>query len=379
MTIKRILVVISLWYAFPLIPLTKTEERLRPDERIVDWERVRNKIKNPPDWWVTLIGSMLVPFKKQDFTPQALDRSQSMMSMPARFTIKKGLVDGRILKKFVAYDIWKETRFDIIDDVLKMLVKYRCIVNDVDFLLDMADVRRGNFPVPVFMFAQAKTSHGIILMPDAQNFAFLFNRSMTEKLNKARAQYSWQSKKPIIFWRGIPHDAQVTSRPPLACPRSKLVAMSKQYDFIDAGFNDYYSQHIRQHRELENVFGRASYAAPADQLQYKYLVAIDGVTVPFSGLVWPLMSNSVVLKQDSDDVQWFHHMIKPYEHYVPVKKDMSDLPHLFNWLCAHDDQVQKISQNAQAFASSYLTLEDHLAYLAVLINTYAVSQNLLGP
>ena len=62
-----------------------------------------------------------------------------------------------------------------------------------------------------------------------------------------------------------------------------------------------------------------------EQLQYKYLIAVDGWAAPWERVPAVLASNSLLLKQESPFVEWFYDLMIPGVHYVPVKYDLSDL------------------------------------------------------
>ncbi len=63
----------------------------------------------------------------------------------------------------------------------------------------------------------------------------------------------------------------------------------------------------------------------------------------YCGYQWRLLSNSLALKQESDEIQWFYIALKPYEHYIPIKNDMSDLLEIIEWARKNDDKCKKIS------------------------------------
>lgn len=62
------------------------------------------------------------------------------------------------------------------------------------------------------------------------------------------------------------------------------------------------------------------YACP----QYKYQISIDG-TVAAYRLPYLLAGSGVVLKQDSPYYEFFYHNLEPFVHYIPFKRDLSDL------------------------------------------------------
>ena len=47
---------------------------------------------------------------------------------------------------------------------------------------------------------------------------------------------------------------------------------------------------------------------------------------------------------------FFHDEMKPYEHYVPVKMDLSDLREKFDWAEAHPEEAQRIAKAATELA-----------------------------
>ena len=57
----------------------------------------------------------------------------------------------------------------------------------------------------------------------------------------------------------------------------------------------------------------------------------------------------------------------PFEHYIPVKEDLSDLIERLDWAEANPEEVQKIAENAQSFAREKLTRKAALSYLTETI------------
>ena len=74
-------------------------------------------------------------------------------------------------------------------------------------------------------------------------------------------------------------------------------------------------------------------------MQYKYQITIDG-TVAAYRLPYLLAGNSVVLKQDSYYYEHFYKELKPYEHYVPFKRDLSNLLEQIQWSKDNDEKVR---------------------------------------
>ena len=74
-------------------------------------------------------------------------------------------------------------------------------------------------------------------------------------------------------------------------------------------------------------------------LQHKYQLNIDG-TVAAYRFPYLLAGDSLVLKQDSNYYEHFYKDLKPFEHYVPFKRDLSDLLEKIQWAKDHDEEVR---------------------------------------
>jgi hypothetical protein len=56
-------------------------------------------------------------------------------------------------------------------------------------------------------------------------------------------------------------------------------------------------------------------------------------------------------------------LMKPYEHYVPIAYDLSDLVAKVEWLQKNDAEAKRIAANGKKLAMERMRLEDHLCYV----------------
>jgi hypothetical protein len=87
-----------------------------------------------------------------------------------------------------------------------------------------------------------------------------------------------------------------------------------------------------------------------------------------------MLSNSVLVKQESKKIQWYYSALKPYVNYVPLKHDLTDIFKQITWMKEHDDKLKEISINAQNFASNNLMPEHIDAHVVILLNEYSKLQ-----
>lgn len=100
-------------------------------------------------------------------------------------------------------------------------------------------------------------------------------------------------------------------------------------------------------------------------LQYRYQINMDG-TVAAYRFPYLLAGGSLVFKQDSVYYEHFYSNLKPWKHYVPFKRDLSDLVSRIKWAINNDVEARKIAQNGRKYAEDNLLPQDVICYHAVL-------------
>ena len=179
----------------------------------------------------------------------------------------------------------------------------------------------------------------------------------------------WSSKISKAIWRGSTtgQDSIVSDRSLRKYTRFQLVSIAqKRQDLIDAGFTSVVQYALKNKQKFDLKMSPSM--TQEEQSMYKYIVIADGNSGTYS-FYWVLASGSVPLKQDSDYIQYFEEKefgLSEYIHYVPIKKDFSDLFEKIMWLQLNDDKAYEISRNAMKFAQEHFTynsLKDQLINL----------------
>ena len=86
----------------------------------------------------------------------------------------------------------------------------------------------------------------------------------------------------------------------------------------------------------------------------KFAIDIDGQTNTWSNLIIRLHFGCCFLKVESHKNyrQWYYDRLRPWEHYVPVRSDQSDLLEKIDWVRSNDDEARMIASRGQALARS---------------------------
>ncbi|MGJ3243249.1 MAG: glycosyl transferase family 90 [Opitutales bacterium] len=90
-----------------------------------------------------------------------------------------------------------------------------------------------------------------------------------------------------------------------------------------------------------------------EQLRNKFLISLEGNDVS-SGLKWMLASNSVVLMCKPTVESWLMEgRLRPFEHFIPIKPDFSDLEEQVDWALANERKCLEIAKCANAYMEPF--------------------------
>jgi hypothetical protein len=94
------------------------------------------------------------------------------------------------------------------------------------------------------------------------------------------------------------------------------------------------------------------------ELVEKYAFLIDVEGYGYSGRLKHLLwSRRPLLLVDRPHKEYFFEFLKEWEHYIPVKRDLSDLLLKMKWLLQNQEKAQIIANNALEFSKIHLTRE----------------------
>jgi len=106
-----------------------------------------------------------------------------------------------------------------------------------------------------------------------------------------------------------------------------------------------------------NINDSINYISIPDLVK-KYSVLIDiegaGYSARLKTLLW---SHRPLLIVDRPYKEYFFEFLEEWVHYIPVKRDMSDLVKKTNWCLSNYDKALRIAENAYQFSKKYLTRE----------------------
>jgi hypothetical protein len=161
-----------------------------------------------------------------------------------------------------------------------------------------------------------------LLLPEAHYLCGFYYRPLLVRLRLKRVR--WEAKRNRAIFAGRDHGPATDG----ATLRRRLGSLVASEDLpVDVHLG-------------EAIPHRA-------QLGYKYLFDVDGWVRTWDAWAWKLASGSVVLSPASDWTTFFTEPFAPWEHFVPVARDFSDLEQRLEWCVVHDDECRELARRAR--------------------------------
>lgn len=210
-------------------------------------------------------------------------------------------------------------------------------------------------------FSPSTNRSDIVPIPDP--FFFSSRAFAPERKRGERGKLAWADRSDDITWRGTSSGIGTfdpvlgAQHPNLAAQRLELILAARHVPGVDVGLANYRRDELRpellvQTGVLKQPIDESSWASR------KFAIDVDGQTNTWSNLIIRMLLGCCVLKLDSKYGfrQWYYDRLKPWEHYVPVRADASDLGERVEWVRSNDAQAAQIAANGQRFARA-LTFE----------------------
>ena len=194
----------------------------------------------------------------------------------------------------------------------------------------------------IFTFAKQLNDPSAVAVVD---FTYIENDGYKNRIlqNIDQKFVNWRDKKNMCIWRGNLVNGSV-------------------YNFFDIDNKDnlnprQYFKKLYDENKINNMNYSNEYTTIYDQMEYKYILDIDGWSSTWEGTLWKLYSGSVLLKQKSVWKQWYYDELIEWTHYIPVNNDFSNLNEIIEWCIKNDEKCKQISLNGRKFVIEKLNWE----------------------
>lgn len=200
-------------------------------------------------------------------------------------------------------------------------------------------------------------SQYVIFEPE---FKFIRDNGFRDIIHKVRQRSTgnYLDKVPKVMWRGSGYSPQWGAH---YSARFNLSLASKAYPWCDIGMSTAVT--VDQDTWFDDQ-GVSKPAVPEESwVNYRGIMDVDGTTNA-GGLYWRLASGTAIFKVESNWTCSFIEKMKPWEHFIPVKEDMSDLGNVTKIVTIDSFALllQNIANNAYKLSLEF-TLEKELEHL----------------
>jgi hypothetical protein len=216
------------------------------------------------------------------------------------------------------------------------------------------------------------SSHpGSILVPDCDFFSTEGYRNLREYA--AASPRAWQDRDPTLVWRGsttgkgqIVSPSMQPDNPDLRL-RTRLCLALRGVPGTDVRLAAVVQSKDpagdRAALEVAGLLG--SRVEEATWGARRYALDIDGNSNAWSNLFTRMLLGCCVIKVASPlgFRQWYYDRLHPWEHYVPVAADLSDLLEQIEWCRTHERECAAIAAAGAALAAR-MTYEGEMAAAA---------------
>ncbi|XP_072013889.1 protein O-glucosyltransferase 2-like isoform X2 [Amphiura filiformis] len=274
------------------------------------------------------------------------------------------IVDNTIYRKTHG----EHVGFKMFSDAFLTSLARKVRLPDAEFFINLGDwplEKRAatDSPLPILSWCGSDETRDIV-MPTydvTESTLETMGRVSLDLLSvQANTGPKWENKTEQGFWRG--RDSRQE--------RLDLVKLSKKKpELIDAALTNFFF--FKQDDELYGP--KVKHISFFDFFKYKYQINIDG-TVAAYRLPYLLAADSVVFKHDSIYYEHFYNQLKPWVHYIPFSKDLTDLEERLVWAMEHDEEAQTIAENARTYVRENLLANKIFCYYHQLIKEYAARQ-----
>jgi len=211
-------------------------------------------------------------------------------------------------------------------------------------------------PIPQFGFQKRREDPGILVpyssywLQDPEDFQIQANK---------REDADWTKKKDTLFWRGTTTGGIYTLDNWREMQRTKAVLSCLNdpvlRNMCDIKFYRFAAKQTDNATRVEMMkeIGELGEKMPLlDQMQYKFVFAMDG-NGPCSGRFEQFAAGtSLIVKPESEHIEFFHSGLRPNVHYLSVKEDLSDLTSQIAWALDHQEEAQQMVRNMQKYSRS---------------------------
>ncbi|KAJ7158012.1 glycosyl transferase family 90-domain-containing protein [Mycena crocata] len=219
---------------------------------------------------------------------------------------------------------------------------------------------------PVLSMTKISPCFADILVPSE----FYYSDSNWTPHYKYTNNIAWENKIPKLYWRGMTSGGWVYDDNYHAFPRFRVVDIGRSHqDIMDVAFSAFHESLCGERCDGDKI--KAEYnitggSFPREDV-YRYKFAFDTDGNSFSGRYLGLLRSGSLVFKSTVFEEYFNDWLRPFQHYIPVLPDLSDLVDKIKWAIEHDAEAHAIQQAGKAFADYVITDAQNDCYFSAVL------------
>ncbi|KAJ7043289.1 glycosyl transferase family 90-domain-containing protein [Mycena alexandri] len=252
------------------------------------------------------------------------------------------------------------------------------VLNPVDDIAFLSSSSNSDFTTdlwPLLSMTKISPCFSDILFPSV---SYYDQSSLSGKFAHTN-DFVWEDKKPILYWRGTSNGGHIYGQNYRHFPRFRLIELARNHsELIDARMTAFAETLCTTDCDRDGIIEEYNIEGPPapkeEVYRFKYLLDVDGNT--FSGRYLDLLrSGSLVFKSTAFE-EYFSDWLRPYEHYIPVRPDLSDLAAKVEWARQNDAEARVIQARGMEFAQRVISDKQNSCYFSAVLLEWAQLQSL---
>lgn len=147
-------------------------------------------------------------------------------------------------------------------------------------------------------------------------------------------------------------------------------------DLFDIAFTKVRSKNDQGEDQMKGAPVAGSSMPFVDLQKYKYILNAGSNQDWAERLRSLLFMNSAVILHQAETMEFFYPLLEPWKHFIPTNLMFTDLVRNVKWALLHEPEVQKVVENMNTFADTYITERSMKMYWKLAMFEYAVRQRL---
>lgn len=190
-------------------------------------------------------------------------------------------------------------------------------------------------------FCNAPPGLGVKLMPT------IYDLRLMGSLGDFRKSYEtpWSRKSPIVYWRGSTTGTNFVE----TNIRVAIYEKTKGDGNYDFRFTAFSNPETSIWGEWSKGVRLAKHVSPRSIYGHKYVISADGNAAPW-GFINDMLSNSLILKVESEFVTWYSDIFQPFKDYLPISRDLSNLEEMRRYAIENDRTCRDMAENSSVKA-----------------------------